>query len=122
VHEFSLAEEMLVMISDVIGSGRRLERVNLVIGPLSGVSADSLRFCFTELAAMRGLGSPDLVVEEPPASLRCRSCGLSYEVHEFVEGCPACGSMERDILSGMECMLESIEVDDGGRPAERNGS
>jgi hydrogenase nickel incorporation protein HypA/HybF len=122
MHELSLAEEMLQMIAGVIGSGSRLERVNIVIGPLSGVSADSLRFCFTELAAMRGFGSPDLVVDETAASIRCRSCGLSYEVHEFTEGCPVCGSLERDILSGMECTLESIEVDDGGRPAERTDS
>ena len=112
MHELSIAEDMLRIIGNVLGARRELSTVTLVLGPLSGVSAESLQFCFCQIAEMRGFGSPELVIRDVPAVVHCRSCNNNYEAKEFYEGCPFCGSFEREILSGRECMVESVEIEE----------
>jgi hydrogenase nickel incorporation protein HypA/HybF len=116
LHEFSIAEDMIRLIERTLGSRKDLLTVTLTVGPLSGISPESLRFCFSEIAGQRGFGSPELLVNITLAAIRCRSCGLEYETSDFQVGCPSCSSVEMDILSGRECTLESVEIeeDDGG--------
>ncbi len=110
MHELSIAEEMLRVIGDAIGGSRPLGRVSLVVGPLSGVSADSLRFCMAEMAREQGFGTPEIDVSEPPARVACRSCGAGYEPGDFYDSCPLCGSPDKTILSGRECTVESVDL------------
>jgi hydrogenase nickel incorporation protein HypA/HybF len=116
LHEFSIAEDMIRLIERTLGSRKELLTVTLTVGPLSGISPESLRFCFSEVASQHGFGSPELVVTCVLATIRCRSCGLEYKTSDFQGGCPSCSSAEMDILSGRECTLESVEIeeDDGG--------
>jgi len=51
-------------------------------------------------------------VDEVAARLRCRGCGAEYAVKSFFEVCPTCGSLDRTILSGQECEVQSVEVPD----------
>jgi len=52
MHEMSLAMDMTRIIGEALGRKAPLERVNITVGPLSGISPESLRFCFTEIARM----------------------------------------------------------------------
>jgi len=116
MHEFSMATDIAGIIIRVLGGPRKLDRVNLTIGPLAAVSPESLRFCFAELAGSLGLGSPELVIDEVPAGLVCLDCGLEYRTGSFDLGCPRCGSIMRRILSGGEFTVDSVELSesDGG--------
>jgi hydrogenase nickel incorporation protein HypA/HybF len=121
VHELSLAEEMVRIIRKTVGGSGELRTVTVVMGPLSGVSPESLSFCFTEVARMKGMGSPGLVVRETDAAFRCLSCGFRWRGRNFTPGCPACGSWEREIESGREFYIESVELngeneDEGEHP------
>jgi hydrogenase nickel incorporation protein HypA/HybF len=112
LHELSIAEDMFRVIEKVLGRRRELAAVTLVLGPLSGVSGEALRFCFGEVASSRGFGRPELVIRKTKARIQCRGCGGEYEASDFYEGCPSCGSLDRNILSGRECMVESVEVEE----------
>lgn len=112
MHEYSLAQEMADVIIAVLGGPRRLSTVTVVIGPLSGVSGESLSFSFTEAASTRGLGNPDLVVRKTEAEMRCSQCGHVWHSDDFAPGCPACGSWDRRIVSGREFFVESVELDE----------
>ncbi len=111
MHEYSLAQDMAEVIISVLGGPRRLSTVTVVMGPLSGVSWESLSFCFTEIASVRGLGSPELVVRKTGAEMRCLHCGHAWHGSDFEPGCPACGSWDRRIVSGREFFVESVEFD-----------
>ncbi len=112
MHELSIAEDMLRVIEQALGRKQNLCIVTLVLGPLSGVSAEALRFCFSEVASYRGFGSPELVIKKTLARIHCTGCGDDYEAADFYEGCPSCGSLNRKILSGRECMVESVEIEE----------
>lgn len=110
MHEFSVAIGMLDTIGETLGGASPLASATVVLGPLSGVNADALRFAFPEAAAQEGFGEPELIVRDVPARLRCRECGAEYETRDFLAVCPACSALAREVLSGEECYVESVEV------------
>jgi hydrogenase nickel incorporation protein HypA/HybF len=113
MHELSLAHDMTRIIGNVLGRKVPLDRVNVTIGPLSGISPESLKFCFTEIAKMEGFGEPELVINLTEAKLICLECGTEYQARDFYQGCPECGSISRKILSGREFTVDSVEIDEG---------
>lgn len=112
MHEFSIATEIIAAVERSVGAGKRVQSVGLVLGALSGVNADSLTFCFTELAESRGMGRTELVVDPRPARVRCRVCGREYETGDFMSGCPGCGVAAVDIVSGYECEVNAITYEE----------
>ncbi len=112
MHELSIAEDILGLVATRMGVGQQLSSVHLTLGPLSGVSADALQFCFPELAELQGFGRPKLIVEEPPAQIRCLDCGYEYGLRDFGDGCPVCGSWNREVRSGRQFTVDWIEVED----------
>ncbi len=116
MHELSLARDMTRIIANALGKRMPLDRVNITIGPLSGISSESLRFCFTEVAKMEGFGEPELVINLTEAKLICLECDTEYEAKDFYDGCPDCGSISRRILSGREFTVDSVEIEEGSDP------
>jgi len=112
VHEFSIACGILDTAEDAMGPGKRLLRVGLTIGPLSGIAAESLEFCFSEIAQARGLGAPALDIAKPPVQAVCASCRAQYAPAHLEEGCPGCGSHARHIASGFECQIETVTFEE----------
>lgn len=113
MHELSLARDMTRIIGKVLGGSRPLDTVNITVGPLSGISPESLRFCFTAVAKAEGFGEPRLVITETEAKLTCLDCNTEYQTKEFYRGCPSCGSINRRILSGSEFTVDSVEIEEG---------
>jgi len=105
MHEVSIAESILDLIERQLGKVRKLAEVELRVGPLSGVSADSLEFCFPTVAKQKGFGSPVLKLERTLVDIRCDACQERYQVPDPISPCPACGSWKRTILSGDELQL-----------------
>ena len=112
MHEFSIAAEIIDIVERSVGKGVPVRSVGLVLGALSGVNAESLTFCFTELAGARGMGRAELIVDARPARVRCRGCAREYETEAFETGCPGCGTAAVDILSGYECDINAITYED----------
>jgi len=110
MHEFSIAAEILDVVEQSMTPEQRVLSVHLLLGTLSGISAESLQFCFTELAEGAGLGRPELVISEVPAQVTCRECATPHAATDFTIGCPQCGSLNRDILSGFECVVDTLTL------------
>ena len=95
------AFEPLVVLVTQAGEGSR------------GVSGWTL-----ELASLLSYSRPALALfsrvraDEVPVSVECRVCGAASELAAFPFACPACGSVEVDVISGEELLVESIEVAD----------
>ena len=95
--------------------------VRLEIGSLSGVSADSVRFCSRPGHRGHEPGRARLEISEVAARCRCGSCGQEFEPDGPVPLCP-CGSPDAAVLSGGDMRILSVEVGTGTRlspPAHR---
>lgn len=125
MHEMGIALQIIEIatasIPAELGSAK-VEKVNLKIGKLAAVVADSLRFCFEIAARDTPLAGAELSIEETPVVARCKECRTQWTIDEPAFACRACGSGSLEILSGRELDIVSIEVAQGGIDADGQGA
>jgi hydrogenase nickel incorporation protein HypA/HybF len=108
MHELSIAESVIETITARTGS-RAVHVVRLEVGRLSGVSADSLRFCFELASGGTGVDGAELVIDEPPGEAHCATCDEDFLVDDLILLC-GCGSSDVRVLRGEELRILSVEV------------
>lgn len=108
MHELAIAESVIDAVLAQTGE-RPVRQVRLEVGRISGVSVDSLRFCFELAAADTGLVDADLDVVEPEGRARCGMCGDEFVLADRILLC-ACGSSDLQVLSGEELKIISVTV------------
>ena len=113
MHEYNITEEILslALAKAAEAKARRITRINLVLGELSGVVGE----CVQQYLEILGKGTiADKVVlsfEMKPTILKCRQCGREFSPVDHNWVCPDCHEANVLIISGRECDLESIEVE-----------
>ncbi len=112
MHEISIASSLIEQAAAHVPEGKRLLAVRVTVGPLSGISADSLEFCFDSVAADMGHGSARLSITRIPACFECLTCGACYKSESVYTECPLCQSLERITYSGDRFTLDAIDVED----------
>jgi len=108
VHELAIAESVIDAVTQRL-PGAKVTCVHLEIGALSGVMADSIRFCFDMATEGTGMEGARLEISEPPAECRCRACGAEFQPDSPVVLCP-CGSPDVAVLSGEQLKIVSVQV------------
>ena len=115
MHEMGIAMEIVDIAKASIPEdmqGARVARINLQVGKLSAIVADSLRFCFDLVIKDTPIEGAELAIEEVPVVIRCKDCQSQWTVNEPVFTCRQCGGGNIDILSGRELDIKSIELED----------
>jgi hydrogenase nickel incorporation protein HypA/HybF len=111
VHELSIAEAV-VAVADRHAAGRRVEAVDVQVGALRQVVPSALEFAFEIVTQGTSLQGAELRIETVPAVGRCAACGAEGQLDWFPFACTACGSVDMELISGEELLVEAIEVDD----------
>ena len=115
MHELSIVEALTVQVEEEVeraGEGGRVTRLSLIIGRLSGVNCDSIRFAFELLAPGTLLESAELEISEPRAECVCADCGAISQIDRFVAECPCCAGQDITIQGGTELLLETIDLEE----------
>jgi len=117
VHELSIAQSLLDIIAQQaqIYGAKRVTKVNLRIGALSGVVKEALCFAFEVLSKGHVAEGATLEIEEVPVRIRCERCGVFEGIPFLV--CPDCGEIA-ELLSGRELEIYSMEIEDGSEGSE----
>jgi hydrogenase nickel incorporation protein HypA/HybF len=110
MHELSIAVNIVAIVAEA-AKGRRVRRVTLEIGKLSGVVPDAIMFCFDVVTQGTAVEGAALDVRETAARARCLDCGAEFAVPDFLTSC-ACGSHRLMYLAGEELNVKSMEVDE----------
>jgi hydrogenase nickel incorporation protein HypA/HybF len=108
VHELALTESVVDAVTQRL-PGAKINCVRLDIGALSGVVADSVRFCFDLATEGTTLEGARLEITQTPGRCRCRDCGAEFEPEGALMLCP-CGSADVAVLSGQEFTIASVQV------------
>jgi len=108
VHELAIAESVVDTVTRRLPDAR-ITSVHLEIGALSGVVAESIRFCFDLATEGTGLEGATLEITEPHAQCRCRACGTEFQPDSPIVLCP-CGSADVAVLGGEELKILSVQV------------
>jgi hydrogenase nickel incorporation protein HypA/HybF len=108
VHELSIAQSVVEAVSERAGAQRVLV-VRLVVGRLSGVVPDALRFSFDLVAEGTVVEGARLEIDEPGGLGHCRACARDVELRDLVLVCP-CGGTDVAVVGGTELLIRDVEV------------
>lgn len=110
MHELGITRNVVAIAADA-AKGRRVLRVTLEVGRLSGVMTDAIRFCFDTVAQGTALDGAELEIREIEGLARCRACGTAYALPTPFTAC-ACGSRDCERLAGEELKIKTIELEE----------
>ena len=108
MHELAITQSVVDTVSERLGD-RRIERVTVIVGKLSGVVPDAMSFCFDLCTTGTPLEGARLEILEVPGEARCRSCQSEVVLEDFLALCP-CGSADLDITGGQQLTIKDVEV------------
>ncbi len=113
MHEMAITRSMVDLVLDEArkGGARRITRINLVLGELSGAVGDCVEMYFGLMSRDTPAEGAVLSIRPVPTRARCRQCGREFEVKDLDWTCPQCGSVSVELVAGNELFVESIEVD-----------
>ena len=87
----------------------KVSLVKLKIGELSGIETSSLTFCFELLTKDTLVEGADLEIDVVPIKRKCPNCHEVFECDHFSFVCPACSSVNTELITGRELYVEHIE-------------
>ena len=107
MHELSITESLVSAVQERIDG--EVRSVTLIVGALSGVVPDSVRFCFEVCTKGTRLDGARLDIVEIPGRARCRDCLDEVQITDRIALCH-CGSASLDLVAGEELSIKHVEV------------
>jgi len=110
MHELGITQNIVAIVSDA-AKGRRVRKVTLEVGALSGIMPDAILFCFDVVAAGTALEGATLDIREVEGRGRCAACGAEFATETLYTPCP-CGSRQIERLAGEELLIKTMELEE----------
>lgn len=112
MHEVSLMQDTLRIAAEraAAAGARRIHRLRMRVGPLSGAVPEALEFAFEVLAQGTLAEGATLEVERVPILCYCHTCDAEFQPGDFVCECPTCHQLSAEVRRGRELELASLEV------------
>ena len=113
MHELAITQSLLELVLEQARKveAKKVGKVNLVIGKMSGVVAECVQFYFDFMSKGTMAEGACLSFTMVPTMARCRNCDNRFGLQEFDWTCPNCGGNAMEIVAGNELFVESMEVE-----------
>jgi len=113
VHEQSIVESLLAIAIENAekAKAKKILRINVVVGELSGVVEESVNFYFSFLSKNTIAADAGIDYKRTPARLRCRQCNIEFIAENMDFRCPSCKETQVEIIGGRELYMDSLEVE-----------
>jgi hydrogenase nickel incorporation protein HypA/HybF len=114
MHELSIAQNIVDIVGQYVPTAQipSVRLIRIRIGPLAGIVADSLDFCFGAIVGGTPLSASKLDIEQTPLESNCNHCAKRFAVEGAAFYCPGCGSTDIKVVSGTELQVVEIELAD----------
>jgi hydrogenase nickel incorporation protein HypA/HybF len=121
VHEFSVTSQIVqnVLTEAEKRKAKKVTAVYLVIGKLTFLGLEQVRFAYEVLTKDTIMEGSKLVIEEQEGVVKCSHCGYEggfkyeddplYHVPMPTLKCPQCGNLV-NITAGKECIIKSVKM------------
>jgi hydrogenase nickel incorporation protein HypA/HybF len=112
MHEFSVCIALMEQVERIAREhrARRVDRIVLQLGPLSGVEAPLLEHAWPLAAAGTIAADAELVIDAAPVRVKCTRCGVESEAPPNRLLCAGCGDYRTRLVSGDEMLLAKLEL------------
>ena len=113
MHEVSIIENVIKIVTDkaIENKFKKVTKVSLKIGELSGVTAECLNFAFKICIIDTMLEGSTLEIEKVSAVAKCFDCKQEFPIEHFNKNCPYCNKFCSSIIRGYELYVNTIEGD-----------
>lgn len=114
MHEYPVAQSIIKIAGEAAAANgaKKIKRINLVVGELSGFIGDSIRMYFEVLSKGSPAEGAEITISEVKPGLKCASCGLEFEKRDSRSfQCPACGGDATLTGRGREFYVESVDIE-----------
>lgn len=112
MHEFAICQEMLSQVNRIATEhgATSVDRIIVVIGPLSGVEIPLLQRAFSIARASTVAENAEFDCEPSGIRVHCRSCGdvTAATINNLT--CNRCGDWRVDVQQGDEMLLKTLEL------------
>ena len=114
MHELSIAQNIIQTLKEKYPEEvRSLKTIRMKIGDFSGVVEDSLDFCLQTVLKSENMRDVQIILEREEAIAQC-ICGNKYVIKNMLNNCPKCHSLDRELISGRDVLISSIEIEEKG--------
>ncbi len=115
MHELSVCLSLLEQVGSIAArkNSTKVTRIELRIGPLSGVEAELLRNAWPLASAGTIAVDADLVIEEADIIVHCGACDTDSTARANRLVCGQCGDFRTSLVSGDEMILQRVELESG---------
>lgn len=112
MHELSICNALVEQVERIAAENRagRVARIELLIGPLSGIETDLLRRAYPLAIAGTVAAEAELVIETADVVVLCSQCGSESSVAPNRLLCGECGDFRTRVVSGEEMILKRLEL------------
>jgi len=122
MHEFSVTSQVVKSVLEDAERQRakKVLEVHLVIGKLTLLGIEQLRFSYGMLVENTTMKGSKLFIELKEGKVKCDKCGYEgainfkddpiYHISFPTLTCPECGSSVK-IIEGRECLIKSIKME-----------
>lgn len=117
MHELSVCQSMLLQVGRIaLGRGAAaVDRIVVIVGPLSGVEPPLLERAFSVARAGTLAEYAEIEIETGAIEVLCRECGATSKVRVNNLTCRSCGDWRVEVREGEDLILKSVEL--SGIPA-----
>jgi hydrogenase nickel incorporation protein HypA/HybF len=113
MHELSVCLSLLEQVQAIATErgASRVSRIELKVGPLSGVESDLLRNAWPMASAGTIAVDAEFVIEEADIIVHCDACGTDTGAKANRLVCGDCGDFRTTVITGDEMILQRIELE-----------
>jgi hydrogenase nickel incorporation protein HypA/HybF len=113
MHEFSLATEIVEIVEKSASNAGKFKVtvIELELGELSGVEEQALLTALKSLMENTIMKDAEIKIQHKKGVAICNECSTKFELNDLYTLCPKCSGFYKDIVSGKEFNVLSIEAE-----------
>ncbi|MFZ5986067.1 MAG: hydrogenase maturation nickel metallochaperone HypA [Bacillota bacterium] len=111
MHETAIMEGAMEIVL-AKAKENNLSKINIItakVGELSGALPEALVFAFDAISKGTIADGALFKIDTVKATAKCEPCDMIFEVDSFNKLCPRCNTFSRNILTGYELYINTIE-------------
>jgi hydrogenase nickel insertion protein HypA len=113
MHEYSIVQALLEQVETLAVEHRaqKVTKVIVKIGVMSGVEPHLLEIAFETFKEKSICDGAEFVLNIQPLTIMCRACHERNELEAIHYCCPACASVDVEVVDGEDMFLMSLEME-----------
>jgi hydrogenase nickel incorporation protein HypA/HybF len=112
MHELSLIEGILGIATELAEAhhAASVESIELEIGTLANVEEQAFDFAWKSATPSTVLATAERIIHHVPATAQCMICNQEFEITQYFDECPCCGSFRKEIMNGTGVKVKRITL------------